>query len=299
MNGVALLPVRRTRLGVEWRDFVELWFWPLLVALLPYRLGVAFARVLARSLSLYEDAAREAIVHWRDVAPGGDERAWLAAYRFAKLVDHADLFWALTRSEAFLLARFAAARAPDATTRPLVLLSFHYGQGLWLMRWLREAGVHPRFLSVPSVREGADSTLMFLYGRVRIRVVERLAGAAPIFLGGARRAIEDALAAGQAVYALVDVPTRNAAAQMANCTVLGRRVTLPVGVIEAAKAANAGAAVLTARILPDGRRAIDLESIADAASLSIDRLGAALTRRLESDSAAWHFWNVWHGFAAR
>jgi hypothetical protein len=298
VNGAALLPVRRTRLGAEWRDFVELWFWPLVVALLPYRLGIALARLLSRRLALYEDAAREAVVHWRDVMPGGDERAWLAAYRFAKLVDHADLYWALTRSDAFLLSRFVQSREP-VVPPPLVLLSFHYGQGLWLMRWLRQAGVHPRFLSVPSVREGADSTLMFLYGRVRIRVVERLAGAEPIFLGGARRAIEDALRARQTVYALVDVPARNAAAQAGNCTVLGRAVTLPTGVIEAAKAANAGAVVLTARVLADGRRAVDAESIDDAASLSIERLGATLTRRLEIDSAAWHFWNVWHGFAAR
>jgi hypothetical protein len=290
--------VRRTRLGVEWRDLFELWFWPIVVALLPYRAGVAFGRFVTRHVALYEDAAAEAVARWREVSPGGDERSWLAAYRFAKLIDHADLFWALTRSESFLLSRFVS-RPPALPSPPLLVVSFHYGQGLWLLRWLREAGLAPRYLSVPSVREGADSTLMFWYGRVRIRAVERLAGAAPIFLGGARRAIEDALAASQTVYALVDVPSRNAASQPGNCTVLGRPVTFPVGAVEAAQQANVPAIVITARILPDGRRTVDMEPGPDARALTMERLGAALTGRLCADSAAWHFCNVWSGFAAR
>ena len=298
MNGASSLPVRRTRLGVEWRDFVELWFWPIVVALLPYRVGIAFARFITRRLALYEDAARDAVARWRDVAGGGDERSWLAAYRFAKLIDHADLFWALTRSDAFLLSRFASP-APALARSPAVVLSFHYGQGLGLMRWLREAGVAPRFVSVPSVREGADSTLMFWYGRVRIRTVERLAGAAPIFLGGARRAIEDALAANETVYALVDVPSRNTAARRGNCSVLGRPVVFPIGVLEAARHANAAAVVMTSHVASDGRRVVDSDSVSDTQSLTIERIADALTARLRGDASLWHFWNVWSGFAAQ
>ena len=40
----------------------------------------------------------------------GDEAAFRTDFRFAQLVDHADLFWALTRSRAFLRRWLAAPR---------------------------------------------------------------------------------------------------------------------------------------------------------------------------------------------
>jgi hypothetical protein len=298
VSGTASLPVRRSRVGVEWRDFVELWLWPALVALLPYRAGIAFARFVARTFSPYDDAAREAVRCWSSVLPDGDPRAFLAAYRFAKLIDHADLYWALTRSDRFLLERFATAPSVLATP-PGLVVSLHFGQGLWLMRWLREAGVRPRFVSVPSVRSGADSTMMFLYGRVRIRAVERLAGAPPIFLGGARRAIEDALASRETVYALVDVPVRDAASLPANGRVVDRPVRLPTGVLEAAWAARVPAAMMTSRIRSDGRREVVVDVAGDAEALSLQRLCDALTARLREAPGAWHLWNVWPAFVAR
>lgn len=287
----------RSRLGCEWRAFVELWWWPLIVALLPYRSGLAVARFVSRRLPLYDEAARMGLAAYRSVAACADERTWLADFRFSKLIDHADLFWAVTRSESFLLKQLA----PSSQALPaqsLLVISFHYGQGLWLMRWLRAQGVRPRFLSVPSVRAGADSTLMFLYGRLRIRVVERLAGVAPIFLGGARRSIRDALAAGETVYGLVDVPVKRVAGETANAKLFGHAVRLPTGLLDSARGAHVKVAVLTSRLAATGRRAIDLEIFEDADALSINTLVASLERRIDEDAPAWHFWNLWNAFRA-
>lgn len=295
----AALPLARSRLSCEWRALVELWFWPLAVALLPYRVGIAFARLVARRVALYEPAAREALAQWRTVQAGADDAEWLAAFRFAKLVDHADLFWAMTRSDAFLLRHLPPVTRDALAGGPMLVISFHYGQGLWLMRWLREQGLRPRFLSVPSVREGADSTLMFLYGRLRIRVVERLAGIAPIFVGGARRTIRDALASGETVYGLVDVPVPAASASHANAGMFGRPLRFPAGMLESARGANARAAVLTGRLDARGERLVDLEHVGEADALSMATLARALERRIADDPAAWHFWNLWGAFLAR
>jgi len=299
MSASVAIPVRRTRLGYEWRALVELWWWPLVVALLPYRLGLALAAWLARHVALYETAARDGLAHWREVRPGGDDADWLAQFRFAKLIDHADLFWAATRSEAFLMRQLPPLPEPSLGPGPLVVVSFHYGQGLWLMRWLRAQGANPRFLSVPSVREGADSTLMFLYGRLRIRVVERLAGIAPIFVGGARRTIGGALRAGETVYGLVDVPVQGAEAIAANCRVFDRPVLFPMGVLESARGTGARAVVLTGRVDPRGARVVDLDVIGDADAVTMPMLARALEKRLVDDAPAWHLWNVWPAFVAR
>ncbi|MBK6334399.1 MAG: hypothetical protein IPF60_00970 [Betaproteobacteria bacterium] len=93
------------RLRRELSDLAGYWALPLLVALLPYRAGIALARLVARTFPLYDAAAQAGLVHFRE-ACGGDGQRWLADFRFAQLIDRADLFWALTRRRRFLHSRW-------------------------------------------------------------------------------------------------------------------------------------------------------------------------------------------------
>src|SRR4030095_9365586 len=86
----------------------EFWLLPLAVALLPYRAGIALARWCAAKLPLYDERARAGLAHYRAARPRGDPDQWLTEFRFTQLIDHADLFWALTRCERFLLSRLDA-----------------------------------------------------------------------------------------------------------------------------------------------------------------------------------------------
>src|SRR6516162_4121200 len=55
----------------------EFWLLPLVVALLPYRAGIAFARWCAARLPLYDERARAGLAHYHAARPQGEARRWL------------------------------------------------------------------------------------------------------------------------------------------------------------------------------------------------------------------------------
>jgi hypothetical protein len=275
------------RLRRELRDFVELWGLPLAVALLPYAAGIALAARIARCLPVYDAAAQAGLAQYRGVC-GGDGQAWLAEYRFAQLIDHADLFWALTRSRRFLHSRMDAPDMPG--TGPLLVLSMHFGQGLWLLSWLRHHGAPARFLSIRFAADAFASTTHYLYARLRMAMVERLAGAPPIYTGGARREIVATLRRGGVVYGLIDVPTAGSAA---NATLFGVPIHWPSGLSDCARGEAVDLLLLTASCERNGRRRVEA---CRTAPPDVRAIAACFEQRIRARPGAWHFW---HLFAAQ
>ena len=269
----------------------EFWLLPLVVALLPYRTGITFARWCAARLPLYDERARAGLAHYREARPRDDAREWLTEFRFTQLIDHADLFWALTRSERFLLSRLDAPTRPGAA--PLMVISMHFGQGLFLLPWLRAGGAPARFLSVRFDATAFESRLRYLYARLRMRVVEKLAGVSAIYTGGARGEIAATFAQGGAVYGLIDVPTP--VASPANATLFGAPIFWPSGLVDAARAAGVEMLLLTAYCGADGRRHVAAECTATA---SVADIAANFDARIDALPGAWHVWHVLPDFAA-
>ena len=280
------------RLTRELRCLFEFWLLPLTVALLPYRAGVALARGCARALPLYDAAARAGLAQYAAARPYGDTYAWLAEFRFTQLIDHADLFWAWTRSERFLLDRIDA--RPPTGLNPLVVVSMHYGQGLWLLRWLRAGGLPARFLSVRFDPSTFESRLHYLYARLRMRTVLRMAGAPPIYTGGAREEIALTLGRGGVVYGLIDVPVAPGTTTAANALLFGQPVYWPPGLVDCARAADADLMLLCARCLKDGRRHVDAVRLADA---DVGGIATTFGGAIEAAPGAWHFWHLLPAFA--
>ena len=265
------------RLARELRCLFEFWLLPLVVALLPYRAGVALARGCARALPLYDAAARAGLAQYAAARPYGDTYAWLAEFRFTQLIDHADLFWTWTRSERFLLDRIDA--RPPTGLNPLVVVSMHYGQGLWLLRWLRAGGLPARFLSVRFDPSAFESRLHYLYARLRMRTVERMAGVPPIYTGGAKEEIALTLGRGGVVYGLIDVPVAPGTTTAANALLFGQPVYWPPGLVDCARAADADVMLLCARCLKDGRRHVDARGSPTPTSGASPRHSAARSKR--------------------
>lgn len=278
---------------------VELWLLPLLVALLPYRAGIAFARWAARTIPLYDAATEASVSQWCRVTGGEATDEWRAAYRLEQLVDHADLFWSLTRRSGAMLRKLRAPSLELPAGRPLVVISYHYGQGLWLLHWLATLDHPPRFVSMRISRDAADSSLQYAYARLRNRQVARVAGAPLIYTGGARAAIADTLASGGTVYGLIDVPTPGVGgARAGNGTLFGRRVSLPSGLLESAKAGDAAVLVMSGRLESDGSRVVEARLADRADAIAIGDVAQELEARLRRAPAAWHFWSLWPGFEA-
>jgi lauroyl/myristoyl acyltransferase len=194
------------------------------------------------------------------------------------------------------LPAHAPALAPG---RPVLVLSFHYGQGLWLLHWLAAHGVPPRFVSIRLERAQAAGALQHAYARLRMHVVERLSGRPPIYTGGARGEIAATLARGGAVFGLVDVPVPNAAEAVANAELFAHPVLLPQGLLESARDSDAQVLVLTSRVAADGTRIVETETPGSVAEVTIAGLARLFERRLREAPPAWHFWHLWPLFRAR
>lgn len=278
------------RLRRELAAIAELWALPLLVSLLPYSAGVSLAAFFARHLPLYDVAAQAGLAEYRRVSES-DGRNWLVEYRFAQLIDHADLFWALTRPRRFLHALMDAPAGTGAG--PLLVVSMHFGQGLWLLSWLRGYGLPARFLSVRFGAEAFASTAHYLYARLRMAVVERLAGKPPIYTGGARRELIATLRSGEVAYGLIDVPTSG---QPANALLFGTPIHWPTGLMDCARSEAVDLLLLTACCERNGRRRVDADRVPQA---SAGEIAEIFERRIRAHPGAWHFWHLLPAFAAR
>lgn len=274
----------------------ELWLVPFVVALIPYGWGLRLAWFFARTLPLYAHTVRASERAYRVMGAAHADARWRAECRFHLLIDHADLYWALMRGGDFLVRQLRGVPTMPSDDRPLLVLSFHYGQGTALLAWLAALGRPPRFLSVRFSRRDMSGWIAYRYALLRARMIERITGVPIIYTGGARREIASALESGVAVYGMVDVPVDDAASLSPNGTVLGRPVVLPAGLLESS-VPGARALVVTARVNYDGTR--DVRSrLADVASLTTADLAGELTVRLEDAPAAWHVWHLWPRFIA-
>jgi hypothetical protein len=280
-----------SRLRREFSDFAEYWAWPLLVALLPYPMGVALARLLARTLPLYDAAAQAGLAQYRDACKDNDRR-WLVDFRFAQLVDHADLFWALTRSRRFLHSLMDAPVVSGSG--PLLVVSMHYGQGLWLLSWLRSRGMPARFLSMRFDAKAFASTTHYGYARLRMWMVRRLSGVPPIYTGGAKQEIAATLRRGGAAYGLIDVPVAGGRAA-SNAVLFQAPIHWPSGLVDCARDEVAELLLLTAYCEPGGRRHVEADRIPAA---DVRTIATIFEKRIRAQPGAWHFWHLLPAFSA-
>ena len=189
-----------------------------------------------------------------------------------------------------MISRLDAPPRPGAL--PLMVISMHFGQGLWLLPWLRAGGTPARFLSVRFDASAFESRLHYLYARLRMHVVERLAGVPAIYTGGARGEIAATLSQRGAVYGLIDVSAGAAASP--NGTLFGTPVFWPAGLVDAARAAGVDMLLLTAHCGADGRRRVAAER---SASLDVADIAARFGARIDAAPGAWHVWHFLPDFA--
>lgn len=279
------------------------WVWPMIAAALPYGVGM---RVLARASRSGsgalpgEDLAWEQAEHYgRTAAVGVDppeaaERAaaaWREAWRYTRLVDHADLFLSLTRSARWLRRHMDVDGAwPERD--PFLAVTSHWGAGLWALRHLRAAGRTARFLSRRLDVEADLDPRLAAYARLRVRGVARALGTPLIYTGGAAQAVQRSWAQGESIVALFDVPPESGRRTISAPLGAGR-ISVPIGLLQLACAARIPVVTFAAGIDRRNRRrylTIGPARVSDDPQRLVDMLARHLEGLLERDSAAWHLW---------
>lgn len=295
---MALLPVS---LRNEWRDFRELVLLPGLAALLPWALGFRLLRWLARYPGLFRPQTELALAGAQQLSTVDDPESWAREFRLLQLVDQADLYLSLTRSDRWLDHHVTVQGGPwPAGAAPFLAITFHWGTGLWCFRHLRRHGVEAACLfryfdaaTLPGQR------VRMRYYRHRVREVERGGNSPAVFTGRSNiGALIRTLRQGKSVVALLDVPP-DAATPCLETRLLGRRAWLPRGLVRFAVSRRIPVVAFTIGVDRDtGRRRLSIQGPLPNTSEQalLDALTGMLERALGSDPAAWHFWGHAHAF---
>ncbi|MBS0487768.1 MAG: hypothetical protein JSS13_10530 [Proteobacteria bacterium] len=273
-------------------DALMLFVVPCFVALLPWRIGFAVLKRMARSDRLYRLSVEPAwnAAHAHD--PDADEREWKYHFRLLRLVDHVDVYLTLLRGMRWRM-RHVVEKGGWPAPGPCVFLTCHWGAGGWIWPRLRERGFDAHFVARRASGRALGMTrLSHRFGIFRAWALRRSGSAAPIFTGASAIEVTQALCSGRSVVAMLDLPARSEQ-QATTVSLLGRRAQLPIGMARIAVAAGVPITLISCGLNPNsGQRDICVETLTSGLTLEqvMQRYAAHLDMRLREIPAYWQIW---------
>ena len=289
------------RLRTEARDLIELVLAPGLASVLPWPWCFAIFKRLARVRWLYGAACAQALeqAQARGQVAEGDAARWLAVRRLVTLVDHADHYLAVSRSNAWMQRHLTVHGQWPSPENSGILCTFHWGAGMWALRHASSSGL--RIHALVASMEGtpfAGRTILHWYERARTRSVGHALGRAPLVVSGSLRPVIQALRRDEQVLAAVDVPSDQVSASVPIC-LRGMAARVPKGLLRLAVDYKVPVTVyVTGLNAHNGQRSLRIVQL--GAWDDLDALVAAVFGHLETalceDAAAWHFWGESHRF---
>ncbi len=283
------------RWRVETRDLIELVLVPGLAAVLPWHWCFVIFKRLARVQWLYGAACAHALAQAqeRGQALPDDAARWLAVRRLVTLVDHADHYLAVTRSDAWMQRHLQVqGQWPNPETAG-ILCSFHWGAGMWGLRHAHSKGLQVHALV--AAMEGAPFAgrrVLQWYARARTRSVQRALGHVPLVASGNLRPVIQTLRRNEQVLAVVDVPADQVDSSI-EVSLLGMQTRMPKGMLRLAVTQSVPVTVyITGLDMSTGQRLLRVTQL--GVWQDLDTLVPAVFNLLEAalreESAAWHFW---------
>lgn len=283
------------RWRIEARDLIELVLLPGLAAVLPWRWCFAIFKRLARVQWLYGAACAGALAQAQErgqVLPA-DAARWLAVRRLVTLVDHADHYLAVTRSDAWMQRHLQVQGQwpkPDAAG---IFCTFHWGAGMWGLRHAHSTGLKGHALV--AAMEGSPflgRRVLQWYVQARTRSVKQALGRSPLVVSGSLRPVIQALRRNEQVMAAIDVPSDQVDSS-AEVSLLGMQCLMPKGLLRLAVAQSVPVTVyVTGLDLRTGQRWLRVTPL--GVWQDVDALVPAVFSHLETalrqEPAAWHFW---------
>lgn len=284
------------RLKTELRDLLELVLLPGLAALLPWGLCFALFKRMARWPWLYREATESALREAKLRGWGGDdERHWLWERKLFTLVDHADHYLGLFRTDRWMQKHMDVRGAWPQAHGALLLATFHWGAGYWGLRHAAARGLRPHAL-VASLNALAyeGRTVLTHYARARNRNVQNTLKAALIDTKRGLRTLVKAVRNHEPLLAVLDVPADDNSAAFIT-RILGMEAAFAQGVLRLAVEHQLPTVVyITGLDVNTGRRLLVIEPSVDPKDVAtfggyafgyVDKL-------ILSDAPAWHFWHI-------
>lgn len=280
-------------LRVQLRDAVELFLLPSFALFLPWSWCFALYRRMAHWSWLYRLPALRAMDAAAQMGWVEDARDWLVKRKLVTLVDHADHFLAMSRSNRWM-QRFVQVQGHwPLPGQAAVLCTFHWGAGMWSLRHARNAGLNVNALAAPlDGMQFVGRPLLQWYARARTGTVMQEMGRETMDASGSMRPVLKALKNQEQVLAVVDVPADAVTASI-NVDLLGMKARMPRGLLRLAADQGLPVTVFTVGVCLDtGKRMLQLRSFEvtrDAEAL-VQGVFAVLDAAIRQEPAAWHFW---------
>jgi phosphatidylinositol dimannoside acyltransferase len=290
------------RLRSEARDLWELVLLPGLAALMPWTIAFRVLRRLALLCAPYADATR--VARTQAAARGwlGDSAHWLLVRRLVTLVDHADLYLARTRSDAWMLRNMDVQGEWPQGGTPGLICTFHWGAGMWGLRHARACGLKAHALVAPlQGAHFAGRRVLLGYARARTAEVARALGCATLDTSASLRPVLKALRDGDQVLAAIDVPSDQVSASE-EIDLLGMRARVPRGLLRLAVDQQVPVTVyLTGLTVETGRRFLRIHQLGVHSDLEalMTQVFGLLDAAIREDPPAWHFWSEAERFFVR
>lgn len=282
------------RIKTECRDFLEVVFFPALAAILPWRMCFKIFKILAKWDFLYREPAERALFEAAKRGWASDPKAWLARRKLVTLVDHADHYLARTRSDAWMARHLEVSGEWPASDKPALLLTYHWGAGMWALRHANAAGIRGHML-VAAVNSAhfAGHSVLHRYIKARTASIALALRRPTVDVSVSLKPVLKALRAQEQVIAVIDVPADQVNAS-APVDILGMTARVPTALLRLAVEKSLPVTLfLTGINLVTGKRTLNIKSInpsEDLISLTACVFNE-LSLAIEKDPAAWHFWS--------
>jgi hypothetical protein len=284
------------RLKAEARDALELVLLPGLAAVLPWPLCFAVFKGLARMQWLYRTEVEAALCQARRYGwAGDDELHWQWVRRLVTLVDHADYYLVLTRGDAWFKRYCVVQGQWYPSTQASLLLTFHWGAGMWSLHHAVKAGLQVH--SLVAAADGAHFTgrsVLHRYAKARTAMMAQISGPPTMDVSASLRPVLRALRGNQQVFAVVDVPADQVSSSQA-IGLLGLRAQVPRALFRLAVEHKVPVTVyLCGFLLADGQRFLRITQLGiyDDLDLLIADVFQVLDQAIRENPAVWHFWSV-------
>ena len=288
--------VMKQRLRTEARDLIELVLLPGLAAILPWAWCFVLFRSLAQWQWLYRAPCNEALAQARVRGwVGQDEAQWIWRRRLVTLVDHADHYLGLWRSDAWMKRHLHVTGQWPTVGHTVLLTTFHWGTGYWGLRSAAAHGLRTHAL-VATLESPAyqGRTILTWYARARNANVARTLGAPTIDIVHRLRDVVRALRANKALLGLIDIPSDDAKASI-TVDVLGLKASVPRGLMRLVVDHQVPVVLyVTGLNIEDGSRFLHIQALktGDNVEALATCLFNELDRLIRSDVPAWHFWSI-------
>ncbi|PUA98814.1 hypothetical protein C8C99_3690 [Acidovorax sp. 107] len=296
-----MIPKVWRRMRVEARDALELVLLPGLAAVLPWPVAFRLFKALALCGWLYREPCLRALTLARGMGMVRDEKVWLQERRLITLIDHADHYLFRCRTNRWMHRFVEVSGQWQPAGKPGLLVTFHWGLGLWSLRHAATEGLHPHML-VAATEGPPFQGRWFLhrYIKARMDTVQRASGRPVIYAQGGLPKVLDTLAAQEQVLVVLDVPP-DQVAKTRRVSLLGRSVNVPRVLPSLAVQQKVPVTVVLMNVdMQTGLRLLDLEILEPGNNE--DELTKALFERLERvmllRPASWHLWGEAQRFFA-